>query len=394
MKRYPLNMGRRSITIALCLHLASACDEQRASYGSAASPQYLEAVERLDRVRSETLDSPYESEEYEAVLAAFEAVPEGSSERELAESWIAWLEGKREDAVAHRRRLAREVMAPADSYKEFLDQRAEAARAADADRKAESATAAGSTGAARPRPAVEVEVDEFGRDRDYWYHRSREIADRLDELENELSDQREYTERVCFRFAMDECAQAKVRLAELEQQRDKIVVRKQRLKDEARRSGVPPGWLRRAPSADESPEPGTGRVRRLGTSDEVDNNGRGKRYWQDRKRGLLDRIDGLEDEVARAREEAHERCAEPGSGPPRGDGSAEDGTVGRARSVDLSEVTHDPAKIDTTDPAQQACTRARTSYEKLKRELQKNRDELAGLKDEARRAGALPGWIR
>lgn len=388
----PAEDSRKKVVLVCLALLLAACEEPRPG-SSAVSPLLRAAIVQLDRVRTETLDKPFDHPDYDSVLAAFEAVPEGTPDRMQAESWILWLQAKRSAARERRRRLAAEVMAPADSYQAFLEQRAAAAKSSGEGASADEAAAAndaaaGSADGARAH-AGEEEVDKLGRSREFWFHRGQEFSIRLADLELEVADQREYTERVCFRYEMEACAHAKVLLAELEQKRDKAAIVVQRLKDDARQNGVPPGWLRHAGS--DEPRLGEPIPR---PPDEVDNHGRGKRHWQDRKRGLLDHIEQLESEVAQAQEEAREKCADPGSPQAVSDVPHDDPVLIRARNVDLSEVSHKPGKIDSTVGVQLECTRATERHAKLKAALQKTRDELASLEDEARRAGALPGWIR
>ena len=127
---------------------------------------------------------------------------------------------------------------------------------------------------------------------------------------------------------------------------------------------------------------------RVPATADVDNAGRGKGHWQQRRNRLDQRVASLQSRVNTLQNKVRRSCV-----------NAMAGCKSRykRRSVkqgDLADVTYKPEEIQHNDGKNSRCAQRREQLAEAQQELNEARNEQAGLSDEARRAGALPGWIR
>jgi len=127
---------------------------------------------------------------------------------------------------------------------------------------------------------------------------------------------------------------------------------------------------------------------RIAATADLDNSGRGKAYWQNRRASLQARVSKMQCRVNKLQSKVRRACV-----------NAMAGCKSRYKRKgveqgDLADVTYKPDTIHHTDPKNARCAQRREQLAAAQQELEQARKSLNGLSDEARRAGALPGWIR
>ncbi|NOZ86838.1 MAG: hypothetical protein GXP49_11305 [Deltaproteobacteria bacterium] len=126
------------------------------------------------------------------------------------------------------------------------------------------------------------------------------------------------------------------------------------------------------------------------TDRDRDNFGRGKDYWRRKKTILFGTRKKLEETIALEEKRVATYCG--GTGMTwRLSGTRKSSPV---HVGSLSDYSHPPERIDVVDPTRKACTIHGKALKKMRKELKSIQEQIDRLDDEARKAGALPGWLR
>jgi len=235
----------RAVGLAAVLLPAASCSEQRPR--SPSRREYAAAIRLLDRIQAETQDPSLADPRFADALEAFAQVPADAPDRALAEYWVQRLQAGQAQARAERRRRSAELLAPASSYQDFQQSREAAPGPASPAPHPPTTRPPAPDGELTRAIAVATRIvdrEAGGRARAYWERQSRRLRSRHDRLLRRAARVEQQVARACHGFSLSACAERELELAELQDHLRRVEADLATLKDDARRAGALPGWLR------------------------------------------------------------------------------------------------------------------------------------------------------